>query len=842
MNSHDPFDRTPGGRYLGRDAGEGKLFCDIAFPVPVHREFTYQIPPDLAEAVRPGVRVVAPFRKRFLTGTVVTTSSASDVPELKSVKDVLDESPVFSDEMLRLTRWISDYYLSSWGEALKAAGPTGTMVESSQVVRLLQSDDLDRNETRRGIIEALRTHGEMSVQQISKRLSVGALRYHLEKLKEGGIVEVRQRLDDPRVSIRYENYVQFSSEYSQPERISDALNELDKRASKQAGIILKLSQLLKVSEGGVSVPQLLAQSKASMSSLLSLAEKGIVELYGQESYRESEFGYHEPDKSFELTPSQGIAISAVQSSIKERKYSTFLLHGVTGSGKTQVYIEVIDSCVKSGFGAIVLVPEISLTPQIVDRFKRRFGHDVTVMHSRMSLGERYDSWRRIHRGEARVVIGARSAVFAPVRNLGLIVVDEEHESSYKQADASPRYNARDVAVMRCHITGASALLGSATPSVESYYNSVSGKYALLNLPERIDGARMPKIDIVDMKKKRNAKLVFGSLSDELKNKIDDRLRRKEGIIILRNRRGFSTYMQCSECGHSEMCPNCDVALTFHKRKKHLRCHYCGFVKEIPVRCSVCSSDKLHFGGTGTQKVEEELESRFPEAKILRMDLDTTSARGAHDRILSEFGNGEADMLVGTQLVAKGLDFPRVTLVGVISADSTMLLPDFRSNERTFQLLTQVAGRAGRSEIAGEVIIQVSNSDDDILRLIANHDYKGFYSKEIEERRLLNYPPFSRMVVVEFDGRDVREAEASAENAVRRIRKSIPVIAVLGPAPAVIGKLRGKFRFQIVLKLSKQLDNMTRRLENTLDEIDVDIKRTFGNSVRFFADVDPLTIL
>ncbi|MCL4511316.1 MAG: primosomal protein N' [Bacteroidetes bacterium] len=819
-----------------------KRFCDVAFPISVHRQFTYEIPSELSDAVKVGVRVVAPFRKRFLTGVVVNLTNESNLREIRSIQDVADDTQIFSDEILRLTRWISDYYLSSWGEALKVAGPAGTSIESTQVVKLLGEDGKEKNQTRIKIIEALKLNRELTMKQLSKKVGSKGLRYHIGKLQAAGVVEAAEKINEPRVSIKYESYVQFKDEYINPEKLTEVLRELDKRATKQSEILLKLTQLSKVSEGGVSVVQLLAQARASMSSLLALAEKGIVELYDKESYREAEFGYREAERKFDLTSQQTETVKKIGDALSAGTYSTFLLHGVTGSGKTQVYIESIDIVLKQGKSAIVLVPEIALTPQIVDRFKRRFGEAVAVMHSRMSLGERYDAWRRIHRGEASVVIGARSAVFAPMKNLGIIVVDEEHESSYKQADSVPRYNARDVAVMRCSINKAVALLGSATPSVESYYNAANGKYTLLSLPDRIDNARMPKIEIIDMKKKRKEKLVFGSFSDELRSRIDDRLAKKEGIIILRNRRGFSTYLQCSDCGMTEMCPNCDVALTFHKRKKHLRCHYCGFVKEPPVRCPKCGSEKLFYGGTGTQKVEEELNANFPEAKILRMDLDTTSLRGAHDKILMEFGNGEADMLVGTQLVAKGLDFPRVTLVGVVSADSTMLMPDFRSNERTFQLLTQVSGRAGRREKEGEVIIQVSNSSDDVLLFVANHDYQGFYNKEIEVRRELNYPPFSRMVVLEFRGRDLRDTDQAAEKAARKIRKSLPVIAVLGPAPAIIGRLLGKFRYQIVIKMSKQLDKASERLEAVLDEIDLELKRSYGNTVSFFPDVDPVTTL
>lgn len=806
----------------------------------MHRQFTYEIPPALADAVRVGVRVVAPFRKRFLTGVVVDLSAESSLGQIKPLQDVLGEYPMYSDEMLRLTRWISDYYLSSWGEALKTAGPAGTAIESSQHVRLISPDTGDTNEFRRKIIGELKDGKGLSIKQLGRKLGATGLRYHIGKLEAAGVVEVSERLDEPRISIRFERYVQFKPDYTDPHSLTSVLNELDKRATKQSAILLKLSQLQKVVDGGVSVVQLLAQSRASMSSLLALVERGIVEFYDKESYREAEFAYHEPEKSFELTNNQAECISQVNAAVDSGEYATFLLHGVTGSGKTQVYIEAIDHASSNGKGSIVLVPEISLTPQIVDRFRKRFGEKVAVMHSRMSLGERYDAWRKIFRGEASVVIGARSAVFAPVKNLGLIVVDEEHESSYKQSDTVPRYNARDVAVMRCLINKSVALLGSATPSVESYFNTDSGKYSLLNLPERIDDAKMPRVEIVDMKKKRREKLVFGSFSDELRTKINDRLARKEGIIILRNRRGFSTYLQCSDCGTTEMCPNCDLALTFHKKKNHLRCHYCGFVKIPPVKCSYCGSDKLYYGGSGTQKVEEELAASFPEAKILRMDLDTTSSRGAHDKMLTEFGNGEADMLVGTQIVAKGLDFPRVTLVGVVNADSTMLIPDFRANERTFQLLTQVSGRAGRQDKEGEVIIQVTNSREDILDYVSKHDYLSFYKKEIGVRRELNYPPYSRMVVLEFRGKDVKQTSDAAERAAARIRKSLPVLGVLGPAPAVIGRLLGKFRFQIVIKMSKQMDKAGERLEAVLDEIDVDLKRAYRNSVTFFPDVDPAT--
>lgn len=817
-------------------------FCDVAFPIPVHREFTYGVPSEFEDAVFTGVRVIAPFRKKLMTGVVVALKDKSDVGQIKSISDVLDSEPVYSEEMMKLTKWISDYYLASWGEVLKSAMPAGMSVTSETIVKLVSDKVNEENPVRRKIIEILLKKGSLQLNKLKREIGVAGIRYHLLKLASQNIIQLSEELGSPKAKIKYETYVDFTSAYKDSTALNEVLRELDRRAPRQAEIVLTLSKMLHTVDSGVSLAHLLAQSHGSMSSLRGLAEKGIVEFYDQEELRLAGESYTEETREFKLTDDQRNAVNEIVSFITKGEYRTFLLHGVTGSGKTQVYIEALDYALKLGKTGIVMVPEISLTPQIVHRFRVRFKDQVVLMHSRMSVGERYDAWRALFSGKAKVVIGARSAVFAPLKNLGLIIVDEEHESTYKQSDSTPRYNGRDVAVMRSLINQAVTVLGSATPSVESYYNAEIGKYKLLRMPERIDNAKMPEILIVDFRKEKKEKRSTGSISLVLKEKINERLLRKESTILLRNRRGFSTYLTCGDCGYVEMCPNCDLTLTFHKKKKHLRCHYCGFVKEPPVVCPKCASSNLFYGGTGTQKVEEELMAAFPEAKILRMDLDTTSKKGAHDKILSDFASGGADILVGTQLVAKGLDFPNVTLVGVISADDTMLLPDFRSNERAFQLLTQVSGRAGRRERKGEVVIQVRTADNPILDFVVRHDYKSFYEKEIEFRKELNYPPFTRMAVVEFRGRNLSSTSSAAEMAVRKMKKKLHAVSILGPSPAVITRLLGKFRYQIVLKLNKSFDSSNEGLKRVLDEIDLDLKKAYKNSVVFHCDVDPTSTL
>ena len=536
-----------------------------------------------------------------------------------------------------------------------------------------------------------------------------------------------------------------------------------------------------------------------------------------------------------LTFHQKEALCEIKSGIKVGKFKTYLLHGVTGSGKTEVYLQAINEVRKQGKGTIVLVPEISLTPQMVERFRRRFGDEISVLHSRLSRTERFREWRRVACSCSSIVIGARSAIFAPVKNLGLIVVDEEHSSSYKQMD-SPRYNARDVAVYRARSEEAVVLLGSATPSIESFHNARSlNKYTCLSLPERVDNKKLPKVKLVDMREelKRKNKGIF-SLS--LKQAIKEKISKKEQIILFLNRRGFATFIQCQECGYAFRCPNCEISLTYHSKEKKIRCHYCNFSKQAPSTCPSCKGASLRLAGFGTQRIERELKDLFPEMKTLRMDLDTTRKKDSHQTIFSSFSKHEADCLIGTQMITKGLDFPRVTLVGVVLADTALNLPDFRAQENTFSLLSQVAGRSGRGEKEGLVIIQSFTPENESILLACEHDYKNFYLREIVIREKLGYPPFNRLVRILIKSKN----EEKLNETVSKIDEEMPAlvngldIQALGPGPCLIYKLKREYRCQILLKGKRP---------SHLRHLAKSIKDNFSSSgVGLFIDVDPMGIL
>ncbi|MGI9175315.1 MAG: replication restart helicase PriA, partial [Rhodothermales bacterium] len=666
------------------------MTVQVVLPLPLDEAYTYLVPESLQVAAKVGCRVLVPFGPRQLTGVVVGHGGAADGHRLKPILDVLDEEPSLTSELLRLTRWIADYYVCSWGEKIKAALPSG------------------REE------------------------------------KDGR---------PPQVRIKKENHLRLAP----PFRTSGAVRDLKEqlRGAKQIAIVETLAD---VGETGLRQADVLAEADASAASAKALMERGIVEQIKKEVMRSPLDAMEAPGRptAHVLNGAQQAALAQIEAAIEGEAFQTFLLHGITGSGKTEVYIAALRRVLEAGKTGIILVPEIALTPQTVRRFRAPFGDQIAVLHSRMSLGERYDAWRHLRSGRFTVAIGPRSAVLAPLENLGLIVVDEEHESSYKQFDPAPRYHARDVAVMRAAMNRSVCVLGSATPSLESFANAQSGKYTLLEMPERVPvpgrkAAALPDVRVVDLTLEKKKHRLEGALSEPLAEAIRERLGRGEQTILLQNRRGYAPVIECAACGWSPLCRDCSVTLTYHKAKRHLRCHYCGRTARLPQVCPKCDAPELTRLGMGTQRVEEELAVRFPGARVLRMDLDTTSRKGAHHRLLGRFRRGEADVLLGTQMVAKGLDFPNVTLVGVVNADAGMLLPDFRSEERTFQLLTQVAGRAGRAELKGEVIFQTRNPEHAALRFATTHDYAGFAGEALPERKVFGYPPFGRVVGVEFRG-------------------------------------------------------------------------------------------
>lgn len=829
------------------------VYANIALPIPLAQVFTYRIPETMLETIQRGSVVIVPFGKKILTGIVVSVSSTAPHVEIKAIRDTANIH--LSETTLRLAQWISDYYLAPLGETLRLFLPAGIGNISKRTIEFVATcpseiveEQSHRSAQRKKIIALLKTETTLTVQQLRKKSGVKNLYGMMSEFEKLGIVTISEY---------QKKKISFKKEWTFT--LNSTNTDLHFRSEKQKTLWNFIASL----SGELRVPVILKQYNAPLSMLKSFAQKGLITLYQKEVERKT---VPEIDKhiakglSIKLNAHQQGAVKILSSALNANIHTTFLLHGITGSGKTQVYIEAIRYALSLGKTAIVLVPEISLTPQTVKRFQLHFEEKVIWMHSRMTDAERADAWQRIQLKQYAIAIGPRSALFAPMQNLGLIIVDEEHESSYKQFDASPRYNARDVAVVRGSLERAVVLLGSATPSIESFANTINGKFQLLTLPDRADAAVLPPVEIVNMIEERKKNYALAkteakthgkkafehfskSISSLLAEKIRDRLQKKEGIILLQNRRGFAPFLECRDCGYIEQCDRCSVTMTYHATKKHLRCHYCGKVKPAPTVCSGCGGFNISMQGFGTQRVEEELLALFPEAKILRMDLDSTTRKGSHEKLLKQFGEHNADILLGTQMVAKGLDFPHVTLVGVISADTQMMLPDFRSAERTFQLLTQVAGRAGRSSLQGEVIVQTSQPTHYSLQHIVHHDFEGFYKEELHYRSSALYPPYSRVIAIEFKGKNEANVEAIAVLFGKYLSTLIAPASLLGPSQAVIAKVKNDFRWHLVVKADRATDvNGSQAKRAVLSALE-NIKLTAAKKrIRISVDVDPAGIL
>lgn len=820
------------------------MYAQVVFPLPFRNAFTYSIPEEFVDLVKVGVRVVVPFGKRILTGFVIGINQTTELKDkIKSIRDVLDDYPVFDENSLKFYEWISEYYISSLGEALKNSIPYGTEVESKRIVVVdrdycaeLLTKEKKQNSIKAKLLSILSQKEVIKISQLQKELKNKNLYTLLRNLEKLGAVSILNELEGAKVKVKKVKCVKLKKSIDE---IYEYFPELEKKSPKQVVILLELIS----SRDEVLLSELLKKTKTSSASVESLVKKGLVEIYEKEVERTYKETYQEEIKEITLTETQQNVINRISEALEQDKFETFLLYGITGSGKTQIYIELAKRAVAKGKSVIILVPEISLTPQITSRFINYFGNNVAVFHSKMSLGERYDTWRGIISEKYKIVIGPRSALFAPLKNIGLIVVDEEHDQSYKQQDISPKYHARDAAIMRAKFNNCPIVLGSATPSVESMYNALNGKYHLLELPQRIDKAQLPIIKLVDIgieqKKKRMESIFSKTLLDEINNRIS----KKESIIILQNRRGFATQVYCNDCGEVILCPDCSVSMVHHINKNILKCHYCGIELPVPKACPVCGSLSLKFFGTGTQRVEDELAFYFPELKIERVDSDAIDKKGKLGEILNSFRKGEINMLVGTQMVSKGLDFSNVTLVGVISAETTLWLPDFRADERTFQLLTQVAGRAGRSEKQGEVIIQTQNSKNFVLQKVIQNDYKGFYEKEIQLRQKGEYPPFTRLGLIEIKDQNENRAKAAITEFASYLKKYEKGLKISPPTEAVIYKLKGFYRYQILIKSFKKTDPSGKLLRNAIlnSYIEFNQKSKFKD-VKLIIDIDPQSII
>jgi primosomal protein N' (replication factor Y) len=815
------------------------------------RTFDYSIPDRLKGWVEIGSRVAVPFGPRKLQGIVTGLADDAEVEisKLKPLEDLLDAMPPLSKELVELGQWISKRWLCPLTIALQAMLPAALKGRSEKYVYPADGAQWSDEETAQngGLLHALKKGTPIKLngllQQYPEQSDL------LKQWLRQGRLEERQRVED-RLSVKTVQTV-FPVD---PVTLLQAVEQIQARAHKQREVLRYLAER----NEPIAVLKLTEALATTSSTIRSLADRGWIEIRSvtedRDPYANREFPTSAP---MELTPSQANVLTPIQSALDQGANEVFLLHGVTGSGKTEVYLQAIQRCLEHGREAIVLVPEIALTPQMVERFKSRFGARVAVLHSRLSQGERYDEWRKIREGRAQVAVGARSAIFAPFASIGLIVIDEEHETSYKQEE-SPKYHTRDVAVERARLHGAVVVLGSATPALETYEAAVHGGHETglgdtryLALPERVANRPMPGVSIVDMREE--LKLGNRSMfSKPLADAIRDRLEKREQMVLLLNRRGYATFVMCRSCGYTAACPHCEISLTHHKGSQNLRCHYCGYSEAAPTTCPSCESPHIRFFGTGTQKVEEALAETFPGIRVIRMDVDTTTEKGSHEKWLTEFRERRADVLLGTQMVAKGLDFPFVTLVGVLAADAALRLPDFRASERTFQLLTQVAGRAGRHELPGEVIIQTYDPEHESITSVQGHDYNGFVERALVLRRHLGYPPYGRLISVTFSHESVPMLLSIGERFASGMRGRAATLGVhndfdkggrtalevLGPVSSPIARLKDRYRFQCMVKYRGDVD-ASFLVSQALEEMGDAVKR---GGVQVSVDVDPQMML
>ena len=825
-----------------------KQYVDVAVPLPVSQLYTYHVPPELQDEVTLGKRVLAPFGRKYLTGYIVGFPETPKFDQLKDILDLLDPDPILSGTLLRLTKWIAEYYFCSWGVAIKAALPAGIDTVHALTIRLsefaLQPDTADlfgaptrlpsvSGKVQKKILELLNQHESLTLQELQKKIGGKNLKSSLYSLEKQGYIELEEHVKAGSTKAKSLQHIVLAMPVAEQADIA----QLEKRAPKQARIFRFLEGLFPNDLPVVELQEALQFDPRT--PIKALVQKGYVQVYAKEVRRKpsAHFAYQK-SSHLALTQQQEDVLARILDAVDSENFSPILLHGVTGSGKTEVYMQAIADVLSRKRRAIVLVPEISLTPLLTSRFLSRFEENVAVLHSGLSSGERYDEWQRIRRGEVDVVIGARSAIFAPMEDLGLIVVDEEHEMSYKQ-DSEPRYHGRDTAVMRARLENIPVILGSATPSLESYYNTQNRKYQLLSITERVDERPLPKVEIID-RRQEGAKHLF---SNALEEAIRNALSREEQVLLFLNLRGFANFYLCKECGFVYECPRCNVTLTYHAESHRLQCHYCDFSRTPPGRCDQCGSPDLRYRGIGTERIEQDIQLVFPDAMVARMDRDTVSGKDAHFKILQRFDQGEIDILIGTQMISKGHDFHNVTLVGVISAETGLNLPDFRAGERTFQILTQVAGRTGRGQLGGEVIIQTYAPQHYAILAAQNHDYFTFYNREISFRRQLGYPPFSRLVNILLQGRDDDFTCEVATNMAKFMREREQSsgqnrIAILGPSPAALTRLRNKFRYQILLKSAHSL-YMRQFVKEQLNAFQH--SRTLKD-VQILVDVDPMNLL
>lgn len=823
-----------------------ELYIDVAVALPLEGTFTYRLPADMREAAAPGSRVLVSFGKRSVTGYVLGPARPAPDIDIKDIIDVFDERPAFPGSLLADLRWMADYYIYPIGETLKGALPAGINVESAAALALTPDGEkalsgARTSQTDRDILARIASEPGIKQKRLIGSIEKGNCRTKvtprrdaparsiLNRMVKSGWIAREDRIARARVAPRSQLMARISPDLNRP--IEEIIEEIARRAPARAKLLAYID-----STGETPLPELSNRFPNASAQVKALEKGGIVGTRRARVWRDPALG-DVPEyetKPHTLTKDQQAAFEAIAAAVKKRAFEPFLLHGVTGSGKTEVYLRAIAETLKVGRQALVLVPEIALTPQLLGRFRARFGDEIAVLHSGMGRGERLDEWTRAREGKVRVAIGARSAIFAPFDDLGIIVVDEEHDGGYKQEEKIP-YNARDFALVRGRSMNAAVVLGSATPSLESRFNANTGRYKLLGLPDRVRALPLPDVELVDLRDAKKGRSEF--ISPRLDEEIIANFERHRQTILFLNRRGYAPFLLCVKCGHTFQCPSCSVSLTFHQKQRRLICHFCDHQAPAPNVCPECRGAHIKMVGIGTERVEEEIRRILPAARVGRLDRDAVTRKGELGRILGALRDGSLDILVGTQMVAKGHDYPGVTLVGVLMAETSLNFPDFRAAETTFALLTQVSGRAGRGGDPGKVIVQTYNPDHYAIRRAIEHDYAGFVREELKYRQELGYPPYSRLVALRISGPNpvgTKKAAVIAGEAARRCKG----VKVVGPAPAPWAKIKDMYRWQLLIKSasSKAAREAARFvLDSASDKIAVE-KATIS------VDIDPLRLL
>tara|TARA_R110002096_G_scaffold3_5_gene20 strand:+ start:1324 stop:3780 length:2457 start_codon:yes stop_codon:yes gene_type:complete len=813
-------------------------FINVILPIPIEKLFTYKVTGEEAKALKPGMRVAVPFGKSKIYTALVFEihNTAPTVYEAKEIDQILDDQPIVTNIQLKFWHWLAQYYMCSIGEVFRSAVPSALLLESETLILRNDRANIEENDLLDDeflVFEALQHQSILRVQEISDILDKKNIIPVLNRLLKKNIIFLKEEMYE-QYKPKLVRYVQLGKNYRSEENLEALLNGLT-RAPKQSQVVLSLFQLQAVTKKPVKVSELEKASNSSSSIIKTLIDKGILEEQFVQTDRVVYEGDDENEALKSLNDYQKAALKDIKNSFQDNK--VVLLHGVTSSGKTEVYVKLIEEFLSQGKQALYLLPEIALTTQLISRLQAYFGEKVAVYHSKYNVQERVEVWNNVleNKPVAQIVIGARSALFLPFKDLGLVIVDEEHESSFKQYDPAPRYHARDAAIVLGNLHGSDILLGSATPSVESFYNVKVGKYGYAHIERRYGNVLMPDMELVDIKEQSRKKRMKGHFSERLLEEITETLDNGEQVILFQNRRGFAPIMECTTCGHAPQCPNCDVSLTYHQHRKQLRCHYCSYHIALQETCQACGNATLDTKGFGTEQVEQELNTLFPKANVGRMDLDTTRGKHGYEKIINSFEQQEIDILVGTQMLTKGLDFRNVNLVGIMNADSLLNFPDFRAHERSFQLLTQVAGRAGRTKKRGKVIIQSYNPNHRILQQVTTSDYLGMFQEQIYEREQYKYPPINRIIKITFKHKDYNKLNDAAEWFAKSLRNSFGG-NVLGPEYPPVARIRNQYIKNVIIKIGENYSlvktkNSIKRIEKSFNAI------SYYRGVRVIYNVD-----